>query len=156
MSNSNVEVTTQEAAVSTTTFNPEQLPVAEVQTSSQQQEVAEVAVEAVSPINQQKKAELIVAFNAMIENPRYWENENRIKRLEEALKLPNYDDRSKQQFSVSAEDELIRAAVKLSIKNNTVVVMPTKAEIEALVEIKYQKKLAAQEAKANKAAKKNS
>ena len=147
---------TQESAVSTDNFNPEQLPAVEAQAASQQQEVTEAAAEEVSSINQVKKAELIATFNELIENPKYWENENRIKRLEEALKLPKYDDRSKQQFRVSAEDELMRKAVKLSLEKNTVVVMPTEAEIEALVEEKYQKKLDAQEAKAEKAAKKNS
>lgn len=146
---------TQETAVSTDNFNPEQLPAVEAQTGSQQQEVTETAATQVSPISQEKKAELIATFNEMIENPKYWENENRIRRLEEALKLPKYDDRSKQQFRVSAEDELMRKAVKLSLEKNTVVVMPTEAEIEALVEEKYQKKLDAQEAKAEKAAKKN-
>lgn len=147
---------TQETAVSTDNFNPEQLPAVEAQAANQQQEVTEAAAEEVSSINQVKKAELIATFNELIENPKYWENENRIKRLEEALKLPKYDDRSKQQFRVSAEDELMRKAVKLSLEMNTVVVMPTEAEIEALVEAKYQKKLATQEAKAEKAAKKNS
>lgn len=147
---------TQETAVSTTTLTPEQLAEAVKIFASKQQEVREAAAEEISSINQVKKAELIATFNELIENPKYWENENRIKRLEEALKLPKYDDRSKQQFRVSAEDELMRKAVKLSLEKNTVVVMPTEAEIEALVEAKYQKKLAAQEAKAEKAAKKNS
>ena len=79
MSNSNVEVTIQEAALSTSSFTPEQLAEAAKILVSQQQEAAEVAVEAVSPINQQKKAELIASFNELIENPKYWENENRIK-----------------------------------------------------------------------------
>jgi hypothetical protein len=93
-----------ETAVSTTTFNPEQLPVAEVQAAKQQQEVTEEPATEASQINQQKKAELTDAFNAMIENPKYWENENRIKRLEDALKLPKFDDRSLQQFYVSAKE----------------------------------------------------
>lgn len=144
---------TQETAVSTDNFNPEQLPAVEAQTGSQQQEVTEAAATQVSPINQEKKAELIATFNEMIENPKYWENENRIKRLEEALKLPKFDDRSMQQFYVSAKEELIRAAMDAAIKNSVVPVMPTEEEIVALTK----KKKADKDGKdAKKAAKKNS
>jgi hypothetical protein len=150
---SNQQNVNQEAAVSTSSFTPEQLAEAAKILASQQQEVAEVAVEAVSPINQQKKDELIVAFNAMIENPRYWENENRIKRLEDALKLPKFDDRSLQQFYVAAKEELIKSAMKTAIQNKVVPVEPTEEEIEELAK---QKKAAKEAKDAKKAAKKNS
>lgn len=140
---SNQQLLTQEAAVSTDNFNPEQLPSAEVQTASQQQEATEVAVDQASPINQQKKEALIAIFNEMIETPKYWENENRVKRLEDALKLPMFDDRSMQQFYVSAKEELIKAAMILAIQKQAVPVEPTDEEIKALAE----KKKADKEAK---------
>lgn len=132
-----------EAEASIANFNPEQLPSPEVQTASQQQEATEVAVDQASPINQQKKEALIVIFNEMIETPKYWENENRVKRLEDALKLPMFDDRSMQQFYVSAKEELIKAAMILAIQKQTVPVEPTDEEIKALAE----KKKADKEAK---------
>ena len=91
-------------------------------------------------IDQVKKQELEEKFQTLINNPRYWENSNRIKRLEEALVLPVYDDRSMQQFYISAKEELIAAAMKHAITNRCIPVEPTEAEIMTLAEFKYDEK----------------
>jgi len=100
-------------------------------------------------IDQGKKQEMETLFAKMINTPRYWENPNRVKRLEEALALPRYDDRSLQQFYNSATDELSKAALKKAHKNNCAPVMPTEEEICALAEKKHADK---QEKLAKKAA----
>ncbi len=93
-------------------------------------------------IDQEKKQELETLFAKTINNPRYWENPNRVKRLEEALALPRYDDRSMQQFYNSATDELKDAAFNKALQNECAPVMPTEEEICALAEKKHADKLA--------------
>jgi len=89
-----------------------------------------------------KQSELTFKFNDLINNPQYWKNPNRITKLDEALFLPTYDDRSLQQFYNSAKDELIKSAMNLAIKNNTVPIMPTDNEICPLAERKHSAKVA--------------
>lgn len=89
-----------------------------------------------------KQSELTLRFNDLINNPQYWSNSNRITKLDEALFLPMYDDRSLQQFYNSANDELIKAAMKTAITNNEVPVMPSEEEIRKLAESKHSEKVA--------------
>jgi hypothetical protein len=101
-------------------------------------------------INQVRKQQLETLFTESINNPRFWENSNRADRLEEALVIPMFDDKSLQQFAVSAEKELIRKAAELAVSNRAVPVMPTDAQIRALA---LEKAAAKQEKDAAKAAK---
>lgn len=95
-----------------------------------------------SVIDLAKQSELTLKFNDLINNPLYWGNPNRIIKLEEALFLPKYDDRSLQQFYNSAKDELIKSAMNLAITNKTVPIMPTDDEICPLAEQKHCEKVA--------------
>ncbi len=107
-------------------------------------------------IDLKKKRDLDARYNALINNPRFWENPNRIKSLDDALNLPVYDDKSLQMFYNSASDELIKQAMEFAIKNKSVPVMPTEQQICALAEEKhYEKYVAGPKRKAEKEAKKN-
>ncbi len=103
-------------------------------------------------IDPAKKQELEQKFQESINNPRYWENPNRVKRLEEALVLPMFDDRSLQQFFISAKDELLAKEMKSAIAESRVPVMPTEDAIKALAEKKYADKQVAEAEKAKAAA----
>ena len=91
-------------------------------------------------IDPAKRRELEEKFQEMISNPRYWENPNRIKRLKEALVLPVFDNRSMQQFFISAKEELLAKEMKAAIAENRIPVMPTEDAIKALAEKKYDDK----------------
>lgn len=116
----------------------------------------EDAVPGPGVIDLEKKRDLDARYNDLINNPRFWENPNRIKALDDALYLPVYDDKSLQMFYNSASDELIKKAMALAIKNSSVPVMPTEQQICALAEEKhYEKYVAEPKRKAEKEAKKN-
>lgn len=165
MSNSNVEVTTQEAAVSTTTFNPEQLPVAEVQTSCQKQEVAVGEVVEVSPIDQSsvdgvENVEILPtvdqlrnAFEAAMASEVYMGKAKRLQRLLEALKIPMSNDKDYNQFLNHAKKDLYAEAAQKAAEQNQPVVLPTEDEVRAEAKKRYDAKVQKQ---AEKAAKKNS
>lgn len=98
-----------------------------------------------------RKRKLEALFAESINNPRFWTNEKRVERLEQALNIPEYDDRSLQQFAVSAKEELIKEAMEYAIANNQVPVMPSKEEIRARAEEKYEEKLAKAKKKTKRA-----
>jgi hypothetical protein len=102
-------------------------------------------------INLEKKHELEGKFQDLINNPRFWENQNRIKRLEEALVLPVFDDRSMQQFYISAKDDLLAKEMKLAIEDNRPPVMPTEEAVKELAKKKYDDKQKLEQDKAKKA-----
>ncbi len=107
----------------------------EVSTDSKDADVSTV-------IDLARQDELTTRFIDLINNPQYWKNPNRIMKLDEALFLPVYDDRSLQQFYNSAKDELIKSAMKFAIDNKTVPVMPTEDQICKLAESKHSEKVA--------------
>ena len=108
-----------------------------------------------SLINLDKKQELEETFATIINNPRFWENPNRVKRLTDALIIPTYDDASKRMFYKSAEDELLEREIKAAIKENRVPVAPTQDQIMELAKAKYHDKYVLEPArKAEKAANK--
>ena len=101
-------------------------------------------------INQAKQEELTVKFIAVIGNPRFWENPNRLLRLDAALILPEFDDASMRMFYNSAEKELVAAEMAHAIKGNRTPTMPTREQIVELAEYKCELKaqaMAAKEAK---------
>lgn len=101
-------------------------------------------------IDVQRKQKIETLFAASINDPRFWSNLKRLDRLEDALKVPLFDDRSMQQFAISAKDELKSLALDIALNNNTVPIMPTEAEITALAEAKYAAKQLKDAAKAAK------
>jgi hypothetical protein len=105
-----------------------------------------------SNIDLVKKQYLETLFAETIINPRFWSNPKRPERLELALNIPEYDNRSLQQFAISAEDELTKEAMDFAIANECIPVKPTKEQIRARAEQKYEDKLAKD---AVKTAKKN-
>lgn len=113
-----------EAAVKTSPITPDQIAEAEaiLAAAKQQPAINEQVIEdpakTVDGIDENKKQELEAKFQDLINTPRFWENPNRIKRLEEALVLPMFDDRSKQQFSISAKEELLAKEMQAAIEQN--------------------------------------
>jgi len=106
-------------------------------------------------INQAKQEELTEKFLALIGNPRFWGNENRILRLDAALVLPEYDDPAKRMFYNAAEKELVAKEMALAIKEKRTPVMPTKEQITEQAEFKYNEKYVVKpQLKAEKEAKK--
>lgn len=103
-------------------------------------------------IDEAKKQELVDLFNVSINDPRFWNNDKRVDRLREALKVPVSDDRSYQQCYIHAETSLIAKAAKLSKDSHQPVVMPTEEQIHAEAQINYDKKVAAKAKKAQKKA----
>ena len=102
-------------------------------------------------IDQIRKEALEQKFHEAINNPKFWSNPKRADRLEQALVVPVYDDKSLQQFFISAREELKSKALDYAIEKGVVPVMPTEIEIRALAEEKYDAK---QKKDAEKAAKK--
>jgi len=111
---------------------------------------------AVKPADQQAVipaeivAELTTLFTATMDNPDFFAKESRVVALRNALKVPMFDDRSMQQFSVSAREELTRLAMDTAIKKQIVPVMPTAEEITVLAKKKFDDKQAKDAAKAAK------
>lgn len=100
-------------------------------------ELSDHPLGAIDPV---KKQELEEKFLVRINNPRFWSNPNRIKRLDAALILPVYDDPSMRMFYDSAKDELTDEAMKYAIANQCVPVAPTDEQIMERAEIKYHDK----------------
>ena len=100
-------------------------------------------------IDQVRRQAMEAKFNETINNPRFWANPKRAERLDQALTIPEYDDRSLQQFAISASEELNREAIDFAIASGSVPVKPTKEQIRARAEEKYEAKLA-KEAKKKK------
>lgn len=130
-------------------------PQPETPLTEQPVETATVEVQELeaSFIDADCKARIEALFASSISDPRFWSNPKRIERLETALAVPLFDNRSLQQFAISAEDELIKAAMELACKTKSVPVMPTEGEITALAEAKYAAKQQKDAAKAAKAPK---
>jgi len=106
-------------------------------------------------IDPAKKLELEEKFNELINNPRYWENPNRISRLETALILPVYDDASMRMFYGSAHDELVLAEYKKAKAEKRTPLDITEEQIMELAEYKYHQKYVIEPAlKAEREAKK--
>lgn len=105
-------------------------------------------------IDQARKQAIEALFSSSINNPRFWANPKRLDRLEDALKVPLFDNKSLQGFATGAREELIKKAMDTAIKNKTVPVMPTEAEIATLAEEKYQDKVKKDAEKSAKAVKK--
>lgn len=101
-------------------------------------------------IDQVRKQRLEIKFSEVINDPRFWTNLKRVNRLEQAAHLPEYDNKSLQQFAISAEEELCKEALDFAIANQSVPVMPTKEQIRARAEEKYEVKLAKEAEKADK------
>jgi len=120
-------------------------------TPDAQEEATEVVGTETVEIDQEKKEKLEALFAEMMASPRFWANPKRVERLELALVLPAFDDRSLQQFSISAKNRLTALALEEAIKKNTVPVIPTEEEILALTMKLHQEK---QEKEAKKPAKK--
>lgn len=93
-------------------------------------------------------------FQAVITNPRFWSNPKRVDRLDEALNIPEYDDRSLQQFFNSAMEELKAEAIQYAIENNCVPIMPTREQGRVRAEAKHAAKLAGEKAKVERQAQK--
>jgi hypothetical protein len=132
------QITTQETAVQTTTDS-----------------AAEVipAVNTATAIDQAKMEELTDLFLLRINNPRFWENANRIIRLEAALVLPMFDDPSMRMFYDSAKDELLAKEFKQAMLEKRVPVEPSENQIIELAEQKHYEKYVAMPArKAERAA----
>jgi hypothetical protein len=115
--------------------------------------------DALGVVDPVKKEELIALFAERINNPRFWENENRITRLEAALVLPMYDDPSMRMFYDSAYDELFVAECKAARAEKRIPNEITEESICELAEQKHHMKYVLKPAKkaekeAKKAAKK--
>jgi len=95
-------------------------------------------------------AELTTLFTATMANPDFFTKESRVVALRSALKVPMFDDRSMQQFAVSAKEELTQKAMDLACDTNTVPVKPTAQQIADLAKEKYEAKQAKDAAKAAK------
>lgn len=165
MINSNVAVSTQEAAVSTTTLTPEQLAEAAKIFASQQQEVREAAAVQASPIDQSsvdgvENEEILPtvdqlrnAFEAAMASEVYMGKAKRLQRLLEALKVPMSNDKDYNQFLNHAKKDLYAEAAQKAAEQNQPVVLPTDDEVKAEAKKRYDAKVQKQ---AEKAAKKNS
>jgi hypothetical protein len=162
MQNLATAVEATEAAVQTSTPTPEQIAAAleyitkanaaaSITTTPDVNAEPEVQIESADSLSQnenveagkidhEKKQELEEKFQELINTPRYWENPNRIKRLEEALVLPVYDNRSKQQFYISAKNDLIAKENKASMAEQRIPREITETQIMALAEEKYLQK----------------
>lgn len=92
--------------------------------------------------------DLTTIFIASMANPDFFRNPKRAERLKEALVVPMFDDRSMQQFAISAREELTRLAMNTAIKQQIVPVMPTDEEIAVLAKKKFDDKQAKDSAKA--------
>jgi hypothetical protein len=109
-------------------------------------------VGAIDPV---KKKEYEEKFHALLLNPRFWGNENRVKRMEAALVMPMYDDPSMRMFYDSAYDELYVAECKAARTEKRIPEDVTEAQICELAEQKhYEKYVLAPAKKAEKEAKK--
>lgn len=84
-------------------------------------------------IDLSKKLELEVKFQAIINTTRFWANPNRVKRLDDALILPVYDDASMRMFYNSAEDELLAEEMKVAIIEKRVPVIGHINDLECAV-----------------------
>lgn len=100
-----------------------------------------------------QKEKLETLFAETINSHRFWANPKRVERLEQALNLPMFDDRSLQQFYISASDELYKEAAKLSAKNGTAAEIPSEEKIRARAMEKHEAKMAQLAKKAKKAEK---
>lgn len=110
--------------------------------SEQQENVSEQAVTSLTDECRQKAESILARCRDALFNPRFWDNPKREERMLEACNIPVYDDRSLQQFYISAKEELTRKAMELAIKTKTVPVEPHEADICALAEKKYADKQA--------------
>lgn len=97
-------------------------------------------VSAPNPIDVAKKVELEERFQAIINNPRFWENPNRIKRLDDALVLPVYDDASMRMFYNSAKDELLEKEFRAAMMEKRAPVEIAESQIMELAEYKHHEK----------------
>jgi len=116
------------------TLNDVSDPTADTTSSDEQ---SDPSLGVIDPI---KKQELEEKFQAIINTTRFWANPNRIKRLDDALILPVYDDASMRMFYNSAEDELLAEELMVAIKEKRVPVLPTKEQIMERAELKYHEK----------------
>lgn len=104
-------------------------------------------------VNEAKKQELTDLFTLRINTPRFWENPNRVTRLEAALILPMFDDPSMRMFYDSALDELMAIEFKNARLEKRPPVDPTEDQIIELAEQKHHEKYIAEPArKAERAA----
>jgi hypothetical protein len=87
-----------------------------------------------------RKDSIIERITTVLNNPRFWEVESRVDRLEDAAVIPMFDDKSLQGFATSAKKELIQVAVEHSVKHQTVAVLPTEDQIRTLALKKHQEK----------------
>jgi len=110
----------------------------------------DITLESSAVIPAEIVAELTTLFTATMSNPDFFAKESRVVALRNALKVPMFDDRSMQQFSVSAREELTRQAMDTAIKKQIVPVMPTAKEISVLAKKKFDDKQAKDAAKAAK------
>lgn len=133
---------TQEASPPQDTSNQDSAAQNVAPASDDSSEEGQPPVQETVPINQEKKERLKNLCFKVLDDPRFWAKDNRVKRLEEALKLPMFDERALQQFTISARDELTREAMELAIKNNVAPVMPTDKEIRKRAQEKHEAKLA--------------
>jgi len=85
-------------------------------------------------------AKLTALFTVTMANPDFFKNPKRAVRLEDALVVPMFEDRSMQQFAISAREELTKQAMDTAIENNAVPVKPTDEQITALAVVKYEAK----------------
>lgn len=136
------------------TETAEATSITEEQIIAAQSILNEAPLTAAIVIDQARVQELETMFMETILNPRFWENENRVKRLEVALTLPAYDDPSMRMFYDSAKDELTAEAMAYAIKNKLVPVEPTDDQIKERAEQKHYEKYVLEPArKAERAAK---
>lgn len=115
-----------------------------------QADQVETVLENQTIIDPERARYFIDKTTALVNNPRFWENPNRATRLDEVLNLPMFDDRSMQQFFISAREELTAKVLKRAVETQTVPVPVAEEDIIALAQAKSEAKRKKDAAKAAK------